>query len=456
MNKISKFEPFSYKSLHDLNEKIKFLNIEMPFKIEINILKEKVKINDKIIANRLAIQPMEGFDANLDGAPSKLTCRRYFRYANGGASVIWFEATAINENGRSNKHQLMLTEKNADDFKKLVLLVKTQTNQTLKDLGFNGKCLTILQLNHSGRYSKKKGKKFPIRTYHNLDLDKAIKVSKKDGKIISDNELERLEDVWIQKALLAKDVGFDGVDIKACHGYLISELLTARCRNDSKYGGHSLENRSKFLFNIIKKLKKELKPGPDFFITTRLGIYDGVPYPNGFGVKPIENEKFPASIDLSEPLKIIKKLYENDIRLINISVGNPHYKPHITRPYDTPIEGGYTPPEHPLIGVHRLFNLTSFIKQKIPKDMRVIGSGYSYLRQYAGYVAAGLVSLNMADICGFGRMAIANPDFPKQIFQNGVIDKKLTCITCSKCSQLMREGKNTGCVIRDPQYKNSI
>ncbi|MFO8020099.1 MAG: hypothetical protein R6U96_15850 [Promethearchaeia archaeon] len=56
-------------------------------------------------------------------------------------------------------------------------------------------------------------------------------------------------------------------------------------------------------------------------------------------------------------------------------------------------------------------------------------------------------------MCGFGRMAFANPSFPEQLFTIGKIDKKKTCITCSKCSQFMIEGKKTGCAIRDPQYK---
>jgi 2,4-dienoyl-CoA reductase-like NADH-dependent reductase (Old Yellow Enzyme family) len=88
--------------------------------------------------------------------------------------------------------------------------------------------------------------------------------------------------------------------------------------------------------------------------------------------------------------------------------------------------------------------------------MVIIGSGYSYLRQFAGYIAAGLVKNKMVDICGFGRMAIANPNFPRQIFENGIIDKNQVCITCSQCSGLMRQGKNTGCVIRDPQYKQEV
>ena len=49
--------------------------------------------------------------------------------------------------------------------------------------------------------------------------------------------------------------------------------------------------------------------------------------------------------------------------------------------------------------------------------MKIIGSGYSYLRQFAGHVAAGLIRDNKVDICGFGRMSFSNPNFPKQLFQ---------------------------------------
>jgi 2,4-dienoyl-CoA reductase (NADPH2) len=341
-------------------------------------------------------------------------------------------------------------------FRKFVSIVRKNCNETLKSLGFIDKIVLIVQLNHSGRYSKKKGEKFPIRAYHNRELDSVLNVDENNGILISDNDLKKIEDLWIDKAILAKRAGFDGVDIKACHGYLISELLTSRIRKDSIYGGLALENRSKLLLNIMKRLKNEIKNEPDFLITTRLGIYDGVPYPNGFGIAHEENQIFPASIDLSEPLRLIKELHKLGVKLINISAGNPHYKPHITRPYDAPIKGMNLPEENPLYSVHRIINLTSLIKSEVPEDMIIIGSGYSYLRQYAGYIAAGLVQEKKVDICGFGRMAIANPNFPRQIFQQGGIDKKQVCITCSKCSELMSQGKPTGCVIRDPQYKNLI
>jgi len=447
------FEPFKYKNLNQLKEKLNSLNLALPLSSKTSILEKPIKIKEKIIANRLAIQPMEGFDAKFNGEPSKLTFRRYGRFAKGGVSLIWFEATAISEDCRSNAHQLVLSEGNLEKFTNLVSYTRELCNKTLKTIGIHGNCCLIIQLNHSGRYSKRNGTSYPIRAYHNFELDKAINVKRNQGIIISDKELEHLENKWVQSAVLAKKAGFDGVDIKACHGYLINELLSGRIRRYSKYGGEKLKNRSQFLLNIIRKLKERVGHNSKFIITSRLGVYDGNPYPLGFGVKNNLDEKFPAPIDLKEPMSLIKDLYELGIRLINISAGNPHYKPHITRPYDIPVKGGYIPKEHPLFSLYRMYNLSSMIKEAIPKDMVVVGSAFSYLRQYAGNYAAGIVQENKVDICGFGRMAIANPEFAKQILLKGVIDKSKTCITCSKCSEFMKLGKNTGCAVRDPLYQ---
>lgn len=448
-----KFEPFSYKTLKELRDKINELNLEIPISSDVETLRQPVKFNKITTPNRLAIQPMEGLDARSDGAPGDLTIRRYNRYAQSGAGLIWFESSAILENCRTNPRQLIISESTAKKFRELVSITREKCNNTLKALGFKNKCVLILQLNHAGRYCKREGKRYPIRAYHNSDLDNAIGTSNTNGMTISDKELEELEDVWANKVGLVKEIGFDGVDVKSCHGYLINELFCSRTRIDSKYGGNSLENRTRFFLNIIKKSKNLIRESSNFFITTRIGVYDGIPFPNGFGIERKENESFPAPIDLTEPLELIKKLYDLGVRLINVTAGNPYYKPQITRPFDTPVEGNSPPSEHPLCSVHRIVNLAAIIKKFVPNDMVVIGSGYSYLRQFAGYVAAGLVHQNKVDICGFGRMALANPNFPKQIFHDGVIDKKQVCITCSKCSGLMRADKSTGCVIRDSQYQ---
>jgi len=448
------FEPFKYRTLEELKNELNRLSIPLPLSSDTKNLSEAIQSKDIYIPNRLSIQPMEGFDATVNGSPSDLTFRRYKRYAKGGVGLIWFEATAISEDCRSNDHQLVLSEDSVKNFKQLTSLIRDQCNRTLESLGFNKRCCLILQLNHSGRYTKRNGKKYPIRAYHIDKLYNTSSVKREEGVIISDEELKEIEEIWVKKAILAKEAGFDGVDVKACHGYLISELLSAHNRKDSEYGGKSLKNRSRLLLDIITKLKNNFREDSDFMITSRLGVYDGNPYPTGFGVKSIENEKFPASVDLGEPINLINKLYELDVRFLNITAGNPHQKSHITRPYDVPVKGGKLPKEHPLFSAYRIIYLTSVIKSLIPRDMIIVGSGYSYFRQFAGNLASGVVQNNMVDICGFGRMSFANPSFAKQIFLQNGIEKEKTCITCSKCSQFMREGKSTGCAIRDLEYKD--
>ena len=446
------FEPFKYKTIEDLKNELNRLSIPLPISSNIENLKEPIQTKHLYMPNRLSIQPMEGFDATPTGSPSEMTFRRYKRYSKGGVGLIWFEATAISEDCRSNDHQLVLTEENVKEFQKLTSITRAQCDQTLKSLGFQGPCCLILQLNHSGRYSKRNGKRYPIRTYHSDELDEAISVKRDDGVLLLDEELKEIESVWIKKTILAREAGFDGVDIKACHGYLISDLLSAHNRQDSIYGGKDFEKRTRFYLNIVTKLQNIFRKESDFMITSRLGIYDGKPFPIGFGVETIENDQFPATIELSEPVELINKLGKLGMNLINISAGDPHQQPHITRPYDTPVKGGSLPKEHPLFSVYRIIYLTSVIKTLIPEEIKIVGSGYSYFRQYAANLASGVVENSMVDICGFGRMSFANPNFAKQIFQSGTIDKQKSCISCSKCSQLMREGKNTGCVIRDPNY----
>ncbi|TFF63842.1 MAG: hypothetical protein EU521_00150, partial [Promethearchaeota archaeon] len=191
------FKPFTYKNIEELRDEFERLDLDVPICKNIEILKKSIRFGENSIPNRLSVQPMEGFDANGKGSPSKLTFRRYKRYAKSGVSLIWFESTSISLDSRSNPHQLMLTEKNKQDFRRLVNETRVLCNKTLESLGFRKNCFLILQLNHSGRYSKKSRKKNPIRASKNEELDKAIDVTEDDGKVVSDDELKNLENIWV-------------------------------------------------------------------------------------------------------------------------------------------------------------------------------------------------------------------------------------------------------------------
>ncbi|MCK9478620.1 MAG: NADH:flavin oxidoreductase [Firmicutes bacterium] len=417
------FEKFNFKSLGELKEKIKELNLDIPVSEDVSSLKCDAKIGDRALKNLLCVHPMEGCDSKEDGSPSDLVYRRYERFAKGGSGLLWVEACAVNEGGRANPRQLYIHEGNVDEFKNLVEFTRSKAE---------GEVYLVLQLTHAGRYAKP-GKGLPaVIAGENEYLDRFLP---QNVHTITDDELSDLENQFVNAALLAQRAGFDAVDIKSCHRYLCNELLASYNRK-GKYGG-SFENRTRFLFNIVKKVKEKA----DIDVTVRLNAFDEIPYPHGFGVDK-SDYKIP---DLTETKKIVSTLYELGVKLINITGGNPYYNPHVNRPYDV---GFYTPVSHPLENVRKLLNAARQIKKAVP-DMRVIATGLTWLREYSANVAAGCINDGWFDFVGFGRQAFAYPDFANDIVNSGGMQRGKCCIACGKCTEIMRDGGTTGCVIRD-------
>ncbi len=439
---MSKHKRFRLKDLHDLREELLTLGLELPIDEDLSVLAEPVKIGPLTAPNRLAVHPMEGFDATPDGAPGELSFRRYGRYAQGGFGLIWFEATAVMQEARSNPGQLWLHEDNVDVYRRLV----EQTRQKAKDaMGHN--VVLIIQLTHAGRYSKPTGTARPLIAHHSKVLDPQHNLPP-DYPLVTDDYLDKLQDTYVQAAALAARAGFDGVDVKSCHRYLVSELLASHTRQ-GKYGG-TFEDRTRLLRETLARIADDVH---DVFITTRMNVYDAIRYPYGFGVDWDD----PQKPDLSEPIELIRQLKELGIELINVSIGNPYFNPHIGRPYDRPTAGSDVPDEHPLAGVVRFLGITRKIQQAFP-DLPVIGGGYSWLRGLMPQVAAGVVRAGGATLVGQGRGAFAYPDSVRDILETGRMDPQKVCVACSGCTQIMRDGAKTGCVVRDseiygPQYR---
>ena len=115
-----KHEKFHYKSLEEVREKERELGVEFPLSERLEVLKEPLTVAGHRIANRIAIQPMEGSDGTAEGRPGELTKKRYERFAKSGAGLIWLEAVSIAQEGRATPGQLYITEETLDSFKALV------------------------------------------------------------------------------------------------------------------------------------------------------------------------------------------------------------------------------------------------------------------------------------------------------------------------------------------------
>jgi 2,4-dienoyl-CoA reductase (NADPH2) len=418
------------------------LGLDIPYKEDPSVLIEKTALAGRELPNRLAVLPMEGADADSEGGPSERTRRRYRRYAAGGAGLIWVEATAVRPDGRSNPRQLYLTESTVGPFAKLVDETRAAAQ---KEWGGAHRPLLILQLTHSGRFSKPEGTPRPRIIQHNPHLD-PLHGLPPDHPLVPDSELESIRDDFVEAADLASSAGFDGVDIKACHGYLVSETLAAHDREDSRYGG-PFENRARLLLETVKRVREET---PGHLVTCRLSATDLVPFPFGFGMDP----DAPNVVDLAEPKALVAQLAKAGVRFLALSLGIPAWKPHYGRPFDRPVPEGRIPDEHPLEGVARHLRIASEIQIAAP-PVAVVGAGYSWLRAFGPGVGAAMVAAGRTAVIGFGRGALAYPDFAADLVRDGRFDPKEVCTTCSLCSHLLRRQERVGCVVRDPLYKSA-
>jgi 2,4-dienoyl-CoA reductase (NADPH2) len=434
-------------SVEDLRRLSQELSVAVHAMEDVSILTKPVEFGGLVIPNSLAVHPMEGCDGDAQGRPDKLTLRRYERFAAGGAGLIWAEAIAILHEARANPRQLWLHEGSKEAF---AALVKRAREKAAEANGTKHRPVIIAQLTHSGRYSKPGPAPRPIIPERDPYRDPMAPQPKPttdqksripdDWPIVTDEYLDQLQNAYVEAARIAFDVGFDAVDIKACHGYLINELLACHNR-PGKYGG-SFENRTRFMLDVIDRIRAEF--GDKARIVTRMGIYDAIPYPYGWGVDKNDYTK----PDLTEPKKLIGLLRQRGVKLINITIANPYYNPHVGRPFNEPIVGGYPEPEHPLVGVERLVKVTGEIQKAFP-DIAFVGTGYSWLRTLFANVGAANKTKGLVTLIGAGRMGFAYPDFARDIVHHGRMYPEKVCVGCSACTQIMRDNGRTGCVVRD-------
>lgn len=458
---------FNYKSVNDIRNNVKELGLDIAFEEKLEEVFKPVKIGNRTIGNAMGIHPMEGCDGTLDGKPGELTFRRWRRFGEGGAKLIWGEATAVVPEGLANPRQLLMSEKNLPELERLLKETRS-AHRTI--YGNDGDLLVGLQLTHSGRYSYRR----PLIVYHHPQVDSVTYVDKsrgitvsKDNPVLTDDELDRLQDAFLLAARRACKLGFDFIDIKQCHTYLLNELLGARIRG-GKYGG-SFENRTRFIRDVLARIRDEL--GNKVMIASRFNAFDGVPfrkdpvsgkgepipfetpYPYSFGV----DQQNPLNEDLAEPLKLVRLLGEHGVVMVNVSMGSPYYNMHYGRPFERTPDDGYYPLEHPLVGVARHFRITGAIQQAFP-ELVVVGTGYSWLRQFLLNAGEANIRRKRVTIVATGRGAIAYPDYAKDARETGALKSSKVCLAISYCTNLMRSKNNelgqypTGCVPRDEVY----
>ncbi|NLY46442.1 MAG: NADPH dehydrogenase NamA [Tissierella sp.] len=319
------------------------------------------KIKDMDLQNRIVMPPMCMYSANENGMVNDFHRTHYGSRAIGQVGLIIVEATAVVPNGRiSNRDLGIWSDDHIDGLKSIVDDVKKSNTK----IG--------IQLAHAGRKSDS-GDEYivaPSPIKHSDEYQEPRELSKED--------ISGLVKAFQEGARRALDAGFDTIEIHAAHGYLIHEFLSPITnKRGDEYGG-SLENRVRFLREIIRAVKNvwpNEKP-----ILVRVSADDYVE----------------GGIDKDVMVKIVDFI-KDDIDLIHVSTGG-------------------------LVSV----KINAFPgyqvshSETIKKECAVPTIAVGLLDSYEQ--AEEILGNNRADLVAFGRALLRNPYLPLKMAYENTID----------------------------------
>ncbi len=428
-----------------LSATMKEHGMDIPVSEDLSPLYQPRKVGKKNIPNSIATQPCEGFDATREGNPTELSFRRYRRFAEGGAGMLWFESFGISEDSIDSPFQLMMQRNNLQGVSELV----RQTNlAAVNKYGAERKPFNIAQLNHSGRRCvDRNGEPAPIcgwsqPIYAGMTIGNA--------PIASDEYIEKTVECYVDAAETALLAGFDGVDMKACHGYLLNDLMSGFQR-PGKYGG-CFENRIRAVLEIVDGIHKRC--GEDLEVCIRMNAYDAIAYPFGWGMVQKEGVMEP---DLTEPARLLQILCDRGVKIVNITTNSPRFAPYgegLHAQFNDGCADQY-------YGTACLLQATKNLKEITP-ELLFVGTGLSIFEKFSGHVGAGCIAQGWLDIAAYGRQALAYPEFAVDLLEKGRLDCGKLCVLCDKCHELSMIGQTkVGCVMRDqerylPLYRKHV
>ena len=325
--------------------------------------------NGVTLNNRFVKSAMEEELAS-NGVPGPEYVTLYQRWAQGQPGLMITGNVVVDRTAPTDPGVVVLEDdRHLDQFKAWAIAAKT------------GGSKIVMQINHPGRQIPKHLAAEPV-----APSSVGVEVPGGRGlfnppKALSEEEIENLIDRFVNTARLAISAGFDGVQIHAAHGYLVNQFLSPYTnRRDDQWGG-SLENRSRFLFRIVKGMKSVLKPESIFSIKLNSADFQR----GGFDEKDAQ--------------WVIKQLNEMGLDLLELSGGN----------YESPamIDGG----THDSTNRREAFFLDfAATAKKIASMPLMVTGGFKSRQGMLQALASGDV-----DAVGLAKPFCVEPDLPKKM-----------------------------------------
>lgn len=234
----------------------------------------------------------------------------------------------------------------------------------------------------------------------------------------------------VDGAVIAKNSGFDGVEIHAMHfGYLLDEFAMEICNHRTDAYGGSFENRMFITKEIVDGIKE--KCGKDFPVSMRLGMKSFI---NGFNQSCLNGEN-EAGRTVEDSIRICKYLEDVGYDMLSVDVGiyDSYYYCY--------------PPMYLPMGLN--VDMAAEMKKAVSIPVVVCG------RMHTAEVCENAVASGKVDGVVIGRQMLADPDFAVKIKTDHVDDIR-PCLSCNfGCRGKMQDGLGQRCAVNPEMRKES-
>jgi 2,4-dienoyl-CoA reductase-like NADH-dependent reductase (Old Yellow Enzyme family) len=339
-----------------------------------------------ILANRIAKTAMsEGMaDANNHSTPRLEAL--YRRWARSGAGLLLSGNIQVDRWHLERPGNVVIDDESGQQ--QLVRLAAAGTSEGAHFWA---------QLSHTGRQVQSMINASPLAPSSvDIDVMRGAGFSFATPREMTEEQIQHAIGQFAFAARQVREAGFTGVSLHGAHGYLISQFLSPLANKRTDRWGGSLENRSRFLLEVLAAVRSAV--GPDFPVALKLNSSD-------FQKGGFTN---------AECIELVKKLNDSSLDLLELSGGSLE-QPKIAGL--TLMDEGEDAPRESTVKREAFFvDFAASVRAEAKMPVMVVGG----FRTTAAMIES--LERGELDLIGLGRPIIADPDVPKRIL-SGEVDR---------------------------------
>lgn len=361
------------------------------------------------------------------GMPSKQLVKFHESIAAGGTGMTTLAYCAVNQDGRTLPDQIVLNQDTLPHLRVLTDAVHRHGTAASAQVTHGG-CFTFIRERATSRPLSASGGFNKVGLMSGMFRKQAM----------TEADMQQVADEFVRGARLARESGFDAVELHMGHGYLLSQFISPLYNKRRDQFGGSLDNRLKFPSLVLRRVLDAV--GKELAVVCKYSITDGVR----------------AGNNAEDGAAIARILEREGAHMLVLSAG-------MNVESITTMFGSSFPKENRVTASNPIIATAMFIQQLIePKvDFREL-----YLLEHARRVRAavkmplaylgGAKSLHSIeqvlgegfDAVALGRVLIAEPDYANKLAAGTSCDS--ICTSCNRCVAMMYTPGGTSCVLGQP------